>query len=426
MTDPQVAGWEELGRSADAMSTALLGQVDGEHRPRPDLGPLWADFIAGALTLADGGRRGAGLEPVSIGAGVGVTRSCADIVGGASERFSAIPASLAAVIGTDSVEPADVLAATDLRERLERAYADPAAGVEARHAAAELELWEQQVSKSYAWQVAAILADFMGRARAEVTSLVDQIRAASVAESLNERLRRRQQAIALILKTFGWTLFVALALMAGAAALGWSTWKFALVCGGVLLVVYVVVALALFLVAQRDMFAEMNSRKSALSQLETMQSNLHSALEDLSRLSMAYGQLLSWCRAVGTFLRAPFGAVPPVTGVRAQLIQGLPRSTLVAVAEPGSDNGDTAVHRIQQRLYRLGWLTRPWEQLLTATAAEVRAEPTDVLAMPGAGSRSALDRWSSRARHRRGQPQRGGCPVAPGAADVRRPGRRHR
>jgi ABC-type multidrug transport system fused ATPase/permease subunit len=228
-----------------------------------------------------------------------------------------------------------------------------------------------------------------------VTSLVDQIRAASVAESLNERLRRRQQAIALILKTFGWTLFIALALMAGAAALGWLTWKFALVCGGVLLVVYVVVALALFLVAQRDMFAEMNSRKSALNQLETMQTNLHSALEDLSRLSMAYGQLLSWCRAVGAFLRAPFGAVPPVAGVRAQLIQGLPRSTLVAVAAPGSDNGDTAVHRIQQRLYRLGWLTRPWEQLLTRTAADVRAEPTDVLAMPGAGSRSALDRWSS-------------------------------
>jgi hypothetical protein len=394
VSDPKVAGWEELGRSADAMSTALLGQVDGEHRSRPDLSALWADFIAGAMTLADGGRRG-GLEPVSIGAGVGVARSCAEVVPGAAEKFSAIPASLAAVIGTDSVEPVDVLAAADLRERLEAAYADQAAGVEARHAAAELESWQQSVSKSYAWQVAAILADFMGQARLEVTSLVDQIRAASIAESVDERLRRRQRAIALILKTFGWSLFVVLALLAGAAAIGWVSWSSALLCGAVLIAVYVLVSLALFLVAQRDMFAEMNSRKSALSQLEAMQTNLHSALEDLSRLSMAYGQLLSWCRAMGTFLRAPFGVVPPATGARAQLIQGLPRSTLVAVAEPGSDEGDTAVHRIQQRLYRLGWLTRPWEQLLAATAAEVRADPAGVLGMPGAGSGSALDRWSA-------------------------------
>jgi hypothetical protein len=394
VADPQVTGWQELGRSADAMSTALLGQVDGEHRSRRDLSSLWTDFVNGALTLADGGRRGTELEPVNVGAGVGVVHSCADVVPGGADRFSAIPASLAAVIGTDSVEPVDVLAVADLRDRLERAYADQAAGVEARHAAAELERWREGVSKSYAWQVAAILADFMGRARVEVTTLVEQIRAASVSESIDERLRRRQQAIGLILKTFGWALFVTLAALTGAAALGWSTWSFALICGGILLATYLVVASAMFVVAQRDMFAAMNSRKTALSQLEAMQTNLRSALEDLSRLSMAYGQLLSWCRAVGAFLRAPFGTVAPTGDPRAVLIQGLPRSTQVAVAAAGSDHGDTALHRIQQRLYRLGWLTRPWEQLLAASAADARTEPANVLAMPGAGSGSALDRWS--------------------------------
>jgi hypothetical protein len=395
VADPQVAGWQELGRSADAMSTALLGAPDGEHRSRRDLSSLWTDFVSGAVTLADGGRRGVGLEPVSIGAGVGVARSCAEVVPGVTERFTAIPASLAAVIGTDSVEPVDVLAAADLRERLERAYSDQAAGVEARHAAAELEHWQEGVSKSYAWQVAAILADFMGRARAEVTSLVDQIRAASVTETVNERLRRRQHTIALILKTFGWALFVALALMAGGSALGWWSWSFTLICGGVLLAAYLLVAFAMFLVAQRDMFAEMNSRRSAQSQLEAMHTNLRSALEDLSRLSMAYGQLLSWCRAVGAFLRAPFGAVAPPAGARAVLLQGLPRSTQVAVAAPSSDRGETALHRIQQRLYRLGWLTRPWEQMLAATAADARTEPSNILGMPGAGSGSVLDVWST-------------------------------
>jgi hypothetical protein len=190
-------------------------------------------------------------------------------------------------------------------------------------------------------------------------------------------------------------LFVALAVMAGTSALGWWSWTFTLVCGGVLIVTYVLVSLALFVVAQRDMFAEMNSRKSALSQLEAMQANLRTALEDLSRLSLAYGQLLSWCRSVGAFLRTPFGAVVPPAGGRTLLIQGLPRSTRVAVAAPGSDQGDTALHRIQQRLYRLSWLTRPWEQLLAATATETRGDQTNVLAMPGAGTGSVLDRWSS-------------------------------
>lgn len=393
VADTQVAGWEQLGSSAEAMSTELLGGVEDGHRARRDLSSLWTDFINGALTLADGGRRDTGLEPVSVGAGVGVVRRSADVVPGASESFSAIPASLAAVIGMDSVEPVDVLAATDLRDRLERAYADQAAGVEARHAAAELERWQEVVSKSYAWQTAAILADFMGRARAEVTTLVEQIRAVSVTQSIDERLRRRQQAIALALKTFGWALFVALGVMAIAAAVGWLSWSFTLTCGGALIATYVLVALAMFVVAQRDMFAEMNSRKSALSQLEAMQTNVRSALEDLSRLSMAYGQLLSWCRASGAFLRAPFGAVVPATGARTMLIQGLPRSTQVAVAAHGDDHGDTT-HRIQQRLYRLGWLTRPWEQLLAAVAADVRTGQADVLAMPGAGSGSALDHWS--------------------------------
>jgi hypothetical protein len=265
--------------------------------------------------------------------------------------------------------------------------------VEARHAAAELERWQEGVSKSYGWQVAAILADFMGRARTEVTTLVEQIRAASVTPSIDERLRRRQQAITLVLRTFGWALFVVLGAMAIGATVGWLSWPFTLAWGGVLVATYVLVAFAMFLVAQRDMFAEVNSRKSALSQLEMMQTNLRSALEDLSRLSMAYGQLLSWCRATGAFLRAPFGALAPASGARAMLIQGLPRSTQVAVAAHGGDHGDTA-HRIQQRLYRLGWLTRPWEQVLAAAAADVRTGQADVLGMPGAGSGSALDHWS--------------------------------
>jgi hypothetical protein len=142
------------------------------------------------------------------------------------------------------------------------------------------------------------------------------------------------------------------------------------------------------------MFAEIHLRESRLGQLEAMQSNLRTALQDLSRLSMAYGQMLSWSRVVGALLRAPFGDLSPACAGRTALVDGLPRSTQVAVARPAPQQADAAVHQIERRLYRLGWLTRPWQELLTAAATELRDEPAMLLAMPGSGTGSALDDWS--------------------------------
>ena len=146
----------------------------------------------------------------------------------AAEPFSAIPTSLSAVIGISSVEPVDVLGAANLRERLQRAYSDPAAGVEARTAGTELEGWQRVASKSYAWQVGSILADFLHRARGEVAQLVGQIQQATNRVSADERLQARQRAVSVILKTFFWALLLVLLVLAGIAALGWVRWPFAL------------------------------------------------------------------------------------------------------------------------------------------------------------------------------------------------------
>jgi hypothetical protein len=391
VASPQLANWQELARSAEEMSAALEGGA--EQHARADLTPLWTDFINAALTLADGGRRSTGLEPVQVGAGVGVLARCADVMPSSTEQFSAIPASLAAVIEAGSVEAVDVLGVADLRDRLHRAYADPAAGVEARHAGADLDRWQTSVAGSYGWQVAAILADFLTRARGEVSDLVGKIRSAADAISTDERLRRRQRTIALILKTFSCAgAGIVVALVAG-AALAWLRWPFALTCAGALVAVYVALTLVLFLWAQRDLFAALNLRESQITQIEALQANLRSALTDLRRLSMAYGQLLAWSRALAALLRAPFGVLdapaPPEP-----LLDGLPRSTASAAATPAPEHADVTLRRIQQRLYHLGWLTRPWDALLAAAGSEVRDDPQTLLTMPGSGSGSALDRWS--------------------------------
>ena len=128
---------------------------------------------------------------------------------------------------------------------------------------------------------------------------------------------------------------------------------------------YVGVSLALFVLAQRDLFAEMNLRQSQMGELESMQANLRAALQDVSRLSTAYGQLLSWCRVLGVVLRAPFGPAPMARPAPGQLFDGLPRSTQLGVADPGEDQAGDATHAIERRLYALGWLTgrgRTWSK----------------------------------------------------------------
>ena len=80
VTNAEVANWQDLGRSADTLNTALGGAPQPEHLAQQDLSALWMDFVNGALTLADGGRRAAGLEPVAVGSGVGVLANAADVV----------------------------------------------------------------------------------------------------------------------------------------------------------------------------------------------------------------------------------------------------------------------------------------------------------------------------------------------------------
>ena len=164
------------------------------------------------------------------------------------------------------------------------------------------------------------------------------------------------------------------------------------------------VSLALFLFAQRDLFAEMNLRQSQMGELEAMQANLRTALQDVSRLSTAYGQLLSWCRVLGAVLRAPFGPAPAARPSPGQLFDGLPRSTQLGVADPGEQQAGDAAHAIQRRLYALGWLTQPWQDMINEVAARLREEPEMLFRMPGIGTQSGLDQWSYAVASGRVQP----------------------
>ena len=394
VANAKLASWADIGRGAEEIASVLDAAGGATQIAQSDLSSVWNDYVNGALTLADGGRRTAGMEPIAVGAAVGVLSSAADVVPAAADAFTGVPASLAAVVGIPSVAGGDVLGATDLRGRLEASFSDPAAGVEARHAHEQLHHWQGATGRSYAGQVGTILADFLGRARGEVTTLVGQIREAAERVGIDEKLRARQQTIATIIRTAGWTVFAALILLLGMAALSWVSWKFALTVGGIVVVLYFVASLILFIVSQRHLFAELNLRKSQMSELEAMQFNLRAAVTDVGRLSSAYGQLMAWNRVLGEVLRTPFGPVQPPRPRRRHIVDGLPRSTQIGIAAPADGDAEATAHGLQQQLYGIGWLSGPWEQMLAGVARQVRDEPTSLFRMPGVGTGSALDGWS--------------------------------
>lgn len=395
VANEELASWQDIGRGAEEMSTVLDGQYGPTQLAEADLTALWVDYTNGALTLADGGRRSAGMEPINVGAAIGVVPVSSDVVPGAADTFDAVPASLAAITGISRIAGGDVLAAADLGGALQRALSDPVAGVEAREAYASLAQWEGWTSKSYAGQVGSILVDFLNRARAEVGEAVQWIRDAAGRIGVDERLRRRQQIIATITRTAGWAVFAVLVVLLAIAGIGWVSWGFSLTTGGAVLTVYLLAVVILFVLGQRHLFAEMNLHQSQISELQAMHANLRAALQDVSRLSQAYGQLLCWNRVLGELLWAPFGALPASAPGRLLLTDGLPRSVRIGVAAPTDQDAEATAHALQQRLFTVGWLTDPWARLLDSAGGQLREDATVLFAMRGIGSGSFLETWSS-------------------------------
>jgi hypothetical protein len=389
-----LASWQDIARGAHEMSTQLEAMPGPRQSAEANLVPFWVDYINGALTLADGGRRSAGMEPVSVGGAIGVLRRSADVVPSSADAFTAIPASLAAVIGVSQIAGADVMGVEDVKTQLERTFGDQAAGTEARRAFANLTSWAAATGRSYAAQVSSVLADFLGRARAEVGDLVDRIRATTDVGAIGDELRRRQQVLATITRTAGAMVFVAVLVLQVIAAIGWFEWWYSLVVGALVVAVYCITALGLFVLGQRHLFAVLNLRQAQLSELDALHLNLRAALQDVSRLSAAYGQLLAWNRALGEVLRAPFGPVEPARPPRPRIQDGLPRSMRIGVAAPASADVESTVQSLQHGLYTTGWLTGPWEQMLEAAARRFRDEPAALFRMPGVGTGSAFDEWS--------------------------------
>lgn len=391
------AGWADIGAATEQMS-GLIGRPDLIQHAGDDLGELWQDYTGAAFTLADAGSRGAGkgLNPIPVGAARGVITDSNSIVPGPRERFTVSNGGVAAAVRMGSVDATDPLGINDLRGRLTELQSSPDLGLQAGTTLNELNTWASRNAPSFGSAVGSTLASAFGEALAEFQHLLERVRSAVTPPDPGEgrlALARWTQVLVLL-----WLVLTGVFIW-----LGWTDkvewWVPVVVVLGSLIILLVSLCFA-FIRSQRQLFALLHQRRKVLSDRAVDDQNLQSAFADLRRLSQAYGQFLSWSRAVGSFLESPLGPDRHTTITPLAVSWGMPMSTAVGVAQPSDESIARTAADLRRDLYHPSWITEPWEDFISASGtllpgADRSASRSTMWRDRGAGSASSLDRWSS-------------------------------
>lgn len=397
------ASWEQIGLASNQISDVLLGSgVIRSHEVRADLSELWRDYTAGALTLCDAGDRAVGLPPIQIGASRGVLRSTADAVAGDDDAFP-VPDSVAPLVESRLVAASDPMGVEDLQRRLQQAAGDTGVGHDIRQTLADLTAWRARSQRSYGAQVGGALARALDSARTEAADLLRRIEAAGDIDALDGAAAAKQKRLAMWMKVFAGVFLVVLVVtgvLTGTKAISFSAGA---ATAAIAFVVWAVATVWTFMLGQRELFRELTRRRQGESALEADRANLEAALRDIARLTEAYGQYLSWSRALGAVLNAPFGPEAPAAERPVWIGGGLPLSTRIGVAAPENVLvADAALH-IRRGLFGTGWLSAVWERAIAGagealgpSGRDLRENPSIVYGQQGRGSGSGLDLWSQR------------------------------
>lgn len=390
------AEWGDIAQATSRLNDVLESGDRGDHNVRTDLSGVWQDYSRAAMTIADAGVRASDLPPVQVGANRGILAYAASVVPGPAQRFTAIPGAVAASVNTDGVDSTDPLGVLSLRNKLNDLERTPEHGLQARSTLNALDAWQRENSQSFGVTVGRRLADAFADAYGEVRQLLQQLRDAGdlpPEPGRNTRLARWIQVTVLL-------LIVVTAAVAFLAYKDKLEWWWAVVIALVAYLLGIGLCANAFWRSQQELFQLLNKRRAMIDRREVDHQNLRAALRDLNRLSQAYGEFLSWSRALGAFFAAPLGPDTYRPDVDLRIGWGLPMSTAIAYASPADTDVDGAVGYLRRELFNVSWLSGPWENLVLSTqpgatnGREITADSAAVWTQPGRGSGSTLDRWS--------------------------------
>lgn len=390
----------EISRTAAQLGSSMDRVAGHVIEPTATFPGLWSDFVAGGLTLMDGGVRTEAVPPLRVGTDVAVVRS-PHVVAPAPETRLRVDARVPGAGPTGEISPADELAMRSVVTLAEQARAADPRDERFSSTVAAVTAFRTEHGQSYAAQVGRHVGTLLLSLVEEVQVLAGRLSEAAQVDDGAElqaeqrRLGRRMQLLAALL-VLGLVLVVALG-VAQVLTTGWA------VGAGVgLFLSWLVASLVTFVQGQRNLFAALNRREIAAGQAEANVKNLRSALRDLRRTSDAYSQLQSWSRVLGAFVHQPLGAPEPSPRGAVAGLTGLPVNVSLGELSQPAGQQDQAATRLRRRFFGVSWLSGPWRALLGdaparlgPAGAELEGSPERLYAERADVEESLLDRWAS-------------------------------
>jgi hypothetical protein len=399
--DGRPARLRDVAESA-AVVEAALDRAGSERvqEPLADNVALWSEFVHGGLTLADGGARVAELPPVSVGADLGVVRDPAWVAPPPEAAFDKLSGQLVAVLDIERVHSYDPIGVAELERRLDRSAQTPGLAFDVSGAREHLKQWKATTPSSYAGAVAQSIMrawDYTLREFQQYLAILDEA-AGSAEVDLADGDRRRMRIPMILLGT---VLAVAAAVVC--TVIGILAVPLGAVIAAVVFVGGVIGAFATFYRENKLFFQRINRRRALEDAAAVAERNLRSVVRDLRRISDAYAQLQVWVPVLARFLAEPFGR--PVIEADEDIRLGgpFPRGLQVGVVERDETAEAAVAAEIRRDLFRVGWLSEPWQSLINAAPQRLRPEDADSITdinalyrMPAVadGEPSVLSRWA--------------------------------
>lgn len=400
----QLASVRALAERNQPVVAAVHTLVPNIDLTLPDTDPFWREFVAGALTLADGGAHGA-LAPVRQGADPGVVRDISVIVPSPTDAYLQTGA-LAARIHNQPIEPVDAFTARRVRRQLEDvASSDPALGAEASRALQDLRDWFRPHARSYAGQVGDKIASRVMDAAEDVDNNRRILEEAAGETGISGKIERAQSRLAKKQRFFLLGFLGAILVIVALLLLSVVAPVVAAILGLLSLLGWFSGAFLTFFRGQQELFRLMNSREQDAKNAEIAVVNLGHAVADLNRLTILYGQFLQWSSVLGTFLQAPLGR--PVLAKRdlVRISRWTNRAAQFAVADADETKIAVALERVSSDLFAPGWLGPVWDQLLAGAperlgprGVELAANPAVLFGDPCVDDDAPLRLWAASLR----------------------------
>ena len=400
VADMRTASPLEISHTAQQLGAHLDRVAGNTLEPTATFPGLWSDFVAGGLTLIDGGVRSEAVPPVRVGTEVAVVRTPHAVAPAPQTRFQ-VDARIPGVRGSREVSPTDSVALNAVVRLVEQARSADPRDTYLGDAVSGVKDFRLRHGSSYAARVGEYLGGLLLSLIDEVTTLSTQLGQAATADDGSAELQAEQARLGRRMQLLAALFVLGLVLVVGLGVTNVLTTGWAVGIGIGWFGAWMAGSLGTFVQGQRNLFAALNRREIAVGQAEVNFRNLRAAVRDLRRTSDAYSQLLAWSRVLGVFVHRPLGEQPASERPALAGLSGTPANISVGELDQDPAAQEQVVAHLRRRLFGVSWMSGPWQALLNDAARRLGPGAADLMRAPERlyaertdVAESLLDRWA--------------------------------